>query len=145
MFRDMGNTFQPSEYNSSFAAWREVYNTERPHEALGIDNSGGLPIITGVVYNTERPHEALGGAVPADRYLPSSRRWEGDLPPLAFPGHALVRKVDRAGYVYLRGQRYKVGRGPAGESVGLVGGEEPGTWHVYLGSTRLSRLVIREP
>lgn len=105
---------------AAFAAWREVYNNERPHEALG-------------------------GAVPADRYSPSSRRWEGDLPPLEFPAHALVRKVDRAGYVYLRGQRYKVGRGLVGESVGLVPGEEPGTWHVYLGSTRLSRLVIREP
>lgn len=65
----------PESAQAAFAMWREVYNTERPHEALG-------------------------GAVPADLYRPSSRRWEGDLPPLEFPAQALIRKVDRAGYIF---------------------------------------------
>ncbi len=111
--------------------------------ALKLLRRGGRYIIPD--YNTERPHEMLGGAVPANCSRPSSRRWGGDLSPLGFLAQPQARQADRAGYVDLRGQRYKMGMGLAGKSVRRFPGEEPGAWHVALGSTRPSRLVLQEP
>jgi hypothetical protein len=50
-------------------------------------------------YNHERPHEALGQTVPATRYHPSPRPFPRRLPPLEYPGHAEIRRVDQNGYV----------------------------------------------
>ncbi len=53
-------------------------------------------------YNHERPHEALDQAVPATRYRPSARPLPRRLPPLEYPGHAEIRRVDQNGYVSWR-------------------------------------------
>lgn len=53
-------------------------------------------------YNQERPHEALDQTVPAQHYQPSSRPWPRRLPPLEYPGHAEIRRVDQNGYVSWR-------------------------------------------
>ena len=37
-------------------------------------------------YNTERPHEALGDETPASRYTPSPRPYRSRLAPLLYPG-----------------------------------------------------------
>jgi transposase InsO family protein len=53
-------------------------------------------------YNDERPHESLQQMVPAQHYRPSSRVLPRQLPPLEYPGHAEVRRVDQNGYVSWR-------------------------------------------
>ena len=53
-------------------------------------------------YNHDRPHEALDQAVPATRYQPSPRPLPRHLPPLEYPGHAEIRRVDQNGYVSWR-------------------------------------------
>jgi putative transposase len=53
-------------------------------------------------YNHVRPHEALDQAVPATRYTPSARPLPARLPPLEYPGHAEIRRVDQNGYVSWR-------------------------------------------
>jgi hypothetical protein len=53
-------------------------------------------------YNHDRPHEALDQAVPATRYQPSPRPLPRRLPPLEYPGHAEIRRVDQNGYVSWR-------------------------------------------
>ena len=53
-------------------------------------------------YNHERPHEALHDDTPAEHYQPSSRALPRRLPPLEYPGHAEVRRVDQNGYVSWR-------------------------------------------
>ena len=53
-------------------------------------------------YNHERPHEALHDDTPAEHYQPSSRAWPRRLPPLEYPGHAEIRRVDQNGYVSWR-------------------------------------------
>ena len=53
-------------------------------------------------YNHERPHEALAQTVPATHYQPSSRPLPRRLPPLEYPGHAEIRRVDQNGYVSWR-------------------------------------------
>jgi putative transposase len=53
-------------------------------------------------YNHERPHEALAQTVPAAHYQPSARPLPRRLPPLEYPGHAAIRRVDQNGYVSWR-------------------------------------------
>ena len=96
------------------------------------------------MYNEQRPHEALDNRVPAEVYSPSPRQWDGRPPTLVYPVDAQLRKVDKQGYLYFRGQRYRVGRGLEGQVLGLVLREgETDVWDLYLGQERLSRLEIR--
>lgn len=86
----------------------------------------------------------LGNRVPAEVYHPSPRVWDGRPPTLVYPEGAFLRKVDKLGYLYFQGKRYRVGRGLAGQVLGLVEREEaPQVWDLYLGQERLSRLALR--
>jgi len=49
------------------------------------------------VYNHERPHEALGQRPPAALYRPAPRRLPAKLAEPAYPGHYLARRVSNAG------------------------------------------------
>jgi putative transposase len=53
-------------------------------------------------YNQDRPHESLHQTVPAQHYHRSSRPMPRRLPPLEYPGHAEIRRVDQNGYVSWR-------------------------------------------
>jgi putative transposase len=53
-------------------------------------------------YNTERPHEALGLTPPASTYHDSPRRMPPRLPPLAYPAHAEIRRVSTGGCIKWR-------------------------------------------
>ena len=74
------------------------------------------------VYNTLRPHEALGDVPPASRWAPSPRRRPGRLPePESFYpagcGAADLRTVDGSGQISFGGFRILCGRGIAGQRV----------------------------
>lgn len=49
------------------------------------------------VYNNERPHEALGQKRPATSYRPSPRPYPDALPPIEYAGHLETRKVGQNG------------------------------------------------
>ena len=44
-------------------------------------------------FNDERPHAALHGRPPGSLYQASSRPFTGELPPIDYPGHFLVKRV----------------------------------------------------
>ena len=68
-------------------------------------------------YNEQRPHEALGMAVPASRYQPSRRAFQPDPPEWEYPFGADVRKLNSAGCVDYQGYRYFVCEALAGQRV----------------------------
>jgi len=88
-------------------------------------------------YNHERPHEALDQAVPATRYQPSPRPLPRRLPPLEYPGHAEIRRVDQNGYVSWR-QPLFVSAALAGEDIALEEVDD-GIWTVTFASVVLGR------
>src|SRR5213592_2708383 len=49
------------------------------------------------VYNNERPHQFLRGRTPGSLYRPSTRAYTGELPPISYPGHFLVKRITNAG------------------------------------------------
>ncbi|OPZ74935.1 MAG: Integrase core domain protein [Actinobacteria bacterium ADurb.Bin444] len=71
------------------------------------------------VYNCQRPHEALAMSVPASRYRPSPRGFPEQLPPIEYGPEYVVRKVQAQGEVYLHGRRFKIGNAFRGYPVGL--------------------------
>jgi len=102
----------------AFDAWREVYNGQRPHEALGL-------------------------AVPQSRYTPGARTWTEALAPIEYGPDDAVRRVCRAGRVSFRGQAYRVGCAFAGEPVALRPATEDGVMDVFYCHQRVAGIDLR--
>jgi putative transposase len=83
-------------------------------------------------YNYERPHEALGMQTPASLYEPSPRGYPAREPEVAYPDGWPVRKVHVRGGFFWKHQPIFLSEVLAGESVGLepVDGRY---WRVYFG------------
>jgi putative transposase len=89
-------------------------------------------------FNRERPHEALGMRCPAELYTRSSRAFRGQVDDLDYQGLRPLR-VTNAGCITLRGQWIFISGALAGWSVGL----EPMTealWNVWFGRLRLGQI-----
>jgi transposase InsO family protein len=96
------------------------------------------------VYNTQRPHEALELAVPASRYevslrpfVESPRQWD-------YGPTATTRKVYDQGVISFRGREYKVGRPFRGRRVGLRPLDQDGRYGVYFCRTKIHEIDLRE-
>lgn len=95
------------------------------------------------VYNHERPHEALGLAVPASRYRPSDRPFPEAPPVWEYgPGDA-VRKVCSDGVIHFRGRPHTVGKAFRGEHVAVRPSTDDGIFGVYFGVHLLAHLDLR--
>ena len=70
-------------------------------------------------YNQERPHEALGQKPPAQFYQASSRPYPSRLPPLEYPSDWQVRRVCSGGKFRCRGQMPFASHALVGEFIGL--------------------------
>jgi putative transposase len=62
------------------------------------------------LYNHERPHEALGQVPPATLYLPSARPYPSTLTPPKYPCHDLAVTVRPTGHVYIPGSGRAAGK-----------------------------------
>ena len=71
------------------------------------------------VYNTERPHEALGLEVPIARYKPSPRPFPESLPTIEYNSADIVRRVDAAGNIYYRNRRFRISKAFRGHPLAL--------------------------
>lgn len=71
-------------------------------------------------YNTERPHEALGMAFPAEVYRPSERQYEGTPEALDY-GEMTARRVNRTqGMIQYQGEYIRLSTALGGWNVGLA-------------------------
>jgi len=89
-------------------------------------------------YNHERPHEALGGAVPADRYCRSARRYRGPQP-MRYRRNWHCRQVRSNGQIKWQGRMRSIGEAFVGQAVGLRRCA-PDCYEVYFGRARLGLL-----
>jgi len=83
------------------------------------------------IYNTQRPHQGIGLQVPSDRYQPSPRSFPTTLPPLDYPSGWTKRTVDAAARITINHQRIKVGKPFIGRTVAL----SPDTGTIYYRTT----------
>lgn len=103
---------------SAFDPWRQVYNHERPHEALNYDT-------------------------PAQRYAPSQRPMPRVLPTVTYGPGDEVRRVDRSGQVHFHRRKLRAGKALAGESVALRPTLTDGLWRVFYGRFQIGEVDLR--
>ena len=94
-------------------------------------------------YNCERPHEALGQQTPESCYQPSRRDYTDNPAPLRYPDYFTVRRVQCGGIIYLRGHMVYVTHLLKNYDVGLNEIAQ-GVWDVFFGPVRLGRFDERD-
>lgn len=109
-----------AEVQKAFDRWREIYNHERPHEALGLE-------------------------VPASRYRASLRCYPEVLPPIEYDASDAIRSVRPNGQVSFEGSSYFVGHAFAGEKVALRPTDDDGVWTVFFCRERIATVHRRDP
>lgn len=95
------------------------------------------------IYNRERPHEALGLVVPASRYRVSPRAFPEALPPVEYGPTDLVRKVQADGSISYRQQELRVGKAFRGELVALRHTSRDGVWEVVFCNQRITKIDLK--
>lgn len=104
---------------AAFDEWREIYNYERPHEAIEMD-------------------------VPAKRYYASARDFPEQLPAVEY-GDSCVRKVQGKGEISFRGREWAVGKAFAGLPVALRPLTEEDCYDVFFCHQRITTIDLRDP
>lgn len=90
-------------------------------------------------YNHDRPHEALGQRPPASLYLPSPRAYPDVLPEMTYPDDMQVRWVKSQGDISWKGHHVYLAAILAGELIGLRQIADD-CWDIYFGPIRLAQL-----
>jgi transposase InsO family protein len=101
----------------AFDRWQQVYNYERPHEALGLDS-------------------------PASRYEPSTRPFPEQLPPVLYDTSDIVRKVDTTGKIYFRNRTFYLSKAFRGEAVALRPTETDGDFDIYFCHQKVAQISL---
>ena len=96
------------------------------------------------VYNFERPHEALGQEVPASRYRPSARLMPERLPKVEYEAHEIVRTVpETKDCISFRGRPWKVPQAFRGERVAIRPLSSEGCFGVFFASHQIAAIDLR--
>lgn len=106
-------------YQHQFDPWREMYNHERPHEAIGL-------------------------AVPASRYRVSDRVYPETLPVVEYPSSDVVRIVRNGGVIQYRGVVWSLTRAFKDERVAIRPTRVDGVWAVWFAGEMLGEIDERE-
>jgi hypothetical protein len=92
-------------------------------------------------YNSIRPHESLGMQTPASLYTNSPRPMPPKLPPIEYPPHFERCFVNHSGVIYRQNSAVYIGYLLKGETVGLEAIAD-GVWDVYIGPIKLGRYAM---
>ena len=105
----------------AFDAWREVYNFERPHQALNMD-------------------------VPASRYRPSARPMPKQMPIIEYASHEIVRTVPATkDYVSFKGRLWKVPEAFRGERLAIRPWGKDGRFGIFFASHQIATIDLTKP
>jgi len=111
-FRDL------AELQQAFDRWRDVYNFERPHQALEQD-------------------------VPASRYRPSPRAMPEHLPQAEYDEGEIVRTVSTTRhYVSFKGRLFRVPQAFAGERLAIRPSSKDGRYGIFFGAHQVAAIDL---
>jgi transposase InsO family protein len=97
------------------------------------------------VYNTERPHQALGLLTPIDRYQPSPRRYREASEPFAYGPDDQLRRVPPHGRISFKGQRYRVPKAFSGKIIALRCTPKDGVYDIVFRTNRITSIDLTKP
>ncbi|HEX5182840.1 MAG TPA: IS481 family transposase [Allosphingosinicella sp.] len=107
------------EAQAAFDVWREVYNTRRPHEAIGLE-------------------------VPASRYRASARDMPHAIEPPDYEPQTLVRVVCAKGRITLKGRQYRFSKAFAGRRIALRATSTDGVFDLCYRRHILAQVDLRQ-
>ncbi len=95
------------------------------------------------MYNYERPHQAIEAYSPGCAYQRSEREYRKKLSPFVYDEGMEVRKVNRSGCMSYKGNRYYVGEAFMGEEIGLKKSTEDDMLDVYFYHQKVLKLCYK--
>jgi transposase InsO family protein len=96
------------------------------------------------VYNTRRPHQAIGMATPASRYAVSTRAMPTTIEPPYYESDAIVRKVDPGGWISYKNRPVNCPKAFAGRYLALRATDTDGVFDLCYRRHVLSQVDLRE-
>lgn len=97
------------------------------------------------VYNFERPHEALGQEPPASRYRPSPRAMPDRLPQVSYDEGETVRIVPAKAYIRFKGRLWRVPKAFVGERLAIRASNADGRYGVFFASHQIADIDLTQP
>jgi transposase InsO family protein len=95
------------------------------------------------IYNTQRPHEALKLAVPASRYQPSPRDYVETIAPFEYAPGDIVRRVQQGGHVSFLGRAVKLPKAFRSKAVAFRPTIQDGVFDVLFRTQMIATIDIR--
>ncbi|GJG98878.1 IS481 family transposase [Cupriavidus pauculus] len=96
-------------------------------------------------YNGQRPHEALGMAVPLQRYRSSAITYPERLPEVEYLSSDRVYKVGRNARIDVQGRRVRIGKAFIGRRIALRPKAEDGCFAVWFSRFEIGEIDLRAP
>jgi len=97
------------------------------------------------VYNTERPHDALGLLTPVDRYTCSPRPYRETSEPFEYGPDDQLRRVPPDARISFKGQRYRVPRAFNGKIIAVRATQHDGVYDVVFRTNRITSIDLARP
>jgi len=94
------------------------------------------------IYNSQRPHEALKLAVPVSRYQPSPRDYVETIAPFEYAPGDIVRRVQQGGHVSLLGRVVKVPKAFRGKAMAFRPTKHDGVFDVVFRTQMIATIDI---
>ena len=94
------------------------------------------------IYNHERPHQALNMGVPARRYQVSPRVFPEVLPPIEYAPSDQVRNVQQNGWIAFQGKKFRISKAFRGYPVALRATAQDGHWEVYFCTHKINQIDL---
>jgi len=95
------------------------------------------------LYNYERPHQALGMQPPSTRYQPSLRIFTGQFPLIEYLPNDILRKTDIYGRIQFQAKRFHVGKAFRQSQVALRPTSVDGIFHVFFFKQKIAQISLR--
>jgi hypothetical protein len=93
-------------------------------------------------YNLERPHQAIGFKTPAQLYKHSHKSFPEVLPQIEYGCGDEIRKVDDKGCIYYKKNAYRVGKGLTSQSVAIRRTTIENVYEVYFCNKKIKDIAI---
>jgi len=98
------------------------------------------------LYNHERPHQALAMATPAERWRQSPRSMPEHLPEPIYDQGEIVRRVPLTkDYIAFKGRLWKVPRAFRGEALAIRPLDRDGTYGVFFAANHITTIDLTKP
>ena len=94
------------------------------------------------IYNTERPHEALGMDTPVDYYRISHREYPEKMPEIEYSPDDQVRKVQSNGAIYFKNKEFRISKAFKGQNVAIRATNVDGKFNIHFCNKKIGHIDL---